>query len=47
MYIVLAVVFRRFDFELFETTRKDVDIRRDKIGPLPDISSKGIRVLVK
>lgn len=47
MYIILAAVFRRFDLELFETTRKDVDVTRDKIQPMTDASSKGVRVVVK
>jgi cytochrome P450 len=47
MYLALAYVFKRFDFELFETTRKDVDIARDCFVATPVKGSKGIRVVVK
>jgi hypothetical protein len=33
--------------ELFETTRKDVDPKHDFFIPSPDLSSKGVRVIVK
>lgn len=35
---------RRYDFELFETTREDVDVVRDNLlGAVKD-TSKGVRV---
>lgn len=45
--IAVAMLLRKFDFELYETTRKDVDCYRDliSVGVHPD--SKGVRVLVK
>ena len=45
MVLVLASLFRRFDFALFETGRKDVDCVFDEIGPGVDRRSKGIRVV--
>jgi cytochrome P450 len=47
LYIALAQVFRRFDLELFETDRSDVDIKHDFFVPHPKLDSKGVRVLVK
>ncbi|KAI9883757.1 MAG: hypothetical protein M1823_004458 [Watsoniomyces obsoletus] len=44
---ILAAVFRRFDLELYETTRRDVDTQHDFVIPLPALDSKGVRVLVK
>lgn len=47
LYVTLATVFRRFDFELFETGRGDVDAEHDFMVPCPRLDSKGVRVLVK
>lgn len=47
LYLTLAAVFSRFDFELFETTREDLVMARDYMIPLPKKGSKGLRVLVK
>ena len=47
LYVSLATVFRRFDFELFETDRSDVDVAREYHIPQVKKSSKGIRVMVK
>jgi len=47
IYLTLAAVFRRFDLELFETTREDVDIVHDFLHPSARLDSKGVRVLVK
>ncbi len=44
---ILAAVFRRFDLEVYETTRRDVDTQHDFVIPLPALDSKGVRVLVK
>jgi cytochrome P450 len=46
-YFTMAAVFRRFDLELFETTRDDVDIAHDFFNPVARLDSKGVRVLVK
>lgn len=47
MYLMLATVFRRFNFELFETTRADVDIAHDFFEPSVRLDSKGIQVKVR
>ena len=48
IHLTLAAVFRRFDLELFETTREeDVDIAHDFFNPSAKVDSKGVRVLVK
>jgi len=40
------MVFRKFDFQLFETGREDVDIVRDCFVVKPKEGSKGVRVSV-
>ena len=47
LYLALAGVFRRFDFELFGTTIDDVKMVRDKLVPGAAVGSKGVRVIVK
>ncbi|KAI0387173.1 cytochrome P450 [Hypomontagnella monticulosa] len=47
LHIGIATLFRRHELELFETTRRDVDMAMDKITARPWKGSKGIRVLVK
>ena len=47
MYITLATLFRRFDFELFETTRDDVAVAHEYHIPQVKRGSRGVRVLVK
>lgn len=44
--ITIARVFRRFDFELFATTRRDIDIVRDCFNGQPFKKTKGVRVTV-
>jgi cytochrome P450 len=44
---VLAILFHRFDCELYNTTELDVKPERDSLMPLPVRSSRGIRVKVK
>lgn len=47
MYITLAMLFSRFDLELFETYRhRDIDYVRDCFLGEPDRASPGIRVKV-
>lgn len=46
MYMGLATVLRRFDLELFETTRADVDLAHDFFNPSVRLDSKGIRAMV-
>lgn len=45
--IALAMVFTRFDFELYETDISDVKLAHDYFIPFPKQDSKGIRVKVK
>jgi cytochrome P450 len=46
--LAIATVFRRFQHqELFETTRRDVDIEHDCFLPQAAMDSKGVRVLFK
>ena len=47
LYIGLASVFRRLEFELFETGLRDVDMASDYLVPMPVEGSKGIRATVK
>lgn len=47
MYLTLAVLFLRFDLELFETDRSDVELAHDFFIPSARTDSKGVRVLVK
>ncbi|KAF3057972.1 Trichodiene oxygenase [Daldinia childiae] len=47
IYIGLATIFRRHELELYETSRKDVDIACEMILSLPWKGTKGIRVRVK
>ncbi|KAF2220603.1 putative cytochrome P450 [Elsinoe ampelina] len=45
-YLVIAKVFRRFDFDLYETDRRDVTIVRDCFNGQPYVGSKGVRARV-
>ena len=47
IYMTLATVFRRFDLELFQTTRADVDLAHDFFNPSTRLDSKGVRAMVK
>lgn len=46
MYLTLAVLFRRFNFELYDTDRSDVDMAHDFFIPYARTDSKGVRVRV-
>jgi hypothetical protein len=47
LYLTTATLVSRFDFELYETSLKDVQIKHDFFVAVPDLSSKGVRVTVK
>lgn len=47
LYITLATIFRRFRFELYETTRRDVDPKIDYFAPKPEHGSLGVRLPVR
>ncbi|KAF5878017.1 putative cytochrome p450 protein [Botrytis fragariae] len=46
VFIGLATLFRRHDFELFETTRRDVEFYAENLKACPWPGSKGVRVKV-
>ena len=46
IFIVVATVFRRFDFSLFETDRSAVECFRAALGPQTKPGTHGVRVLV-
>jgi len=47
LYLTAATLVSRFDFELYETSLKDVQIKHDFFVAVPDLSSKGVRATVK
>jgi hypothetical protein len=48
MYICVAQVVRRFDFELYETTyERDFKVKRDCFLGMPTAKSNSIRFMVK
>lgn len=47
IHLTMAAVFRRFDMDLFETTREDVDVAHDFFNPRAKMDSKGVRVVLK
>ncbi|ESZ89926.1 hypothetical protein SBOR_9688 [Sclerotinia borealis F-4128] len=46
LYLTTAHILTRFDFSLYETTKKDVEIKRDHFVAAPAAGSMGIRVIV-
>ncbi|KAK5675461.1 hypothetical protein LTS10_011903 [Elasticomyces elasticus] len=47
IYLTLAAIFRRFELELVDTDRSDVDMAHDFFVPYAWLDSKGVRVVVK
>ncbi|KAF1982274.1 cytochrome P450 [Aulographum hederae CBS 113979] len=47
MYIALAMVFSRFDFELSETDVSDIEMAHAYLVPYPKWETKGVRMRVK
>ena len=47
LYITLATVFSRIDFELYETDASDVEMEHAYLLPYPKWDTKGVRVKVK
>jgi hypothetical protein len=42
------MIFRRFDFELYKTTRDDVDFKYDWFIPRPkNLDSVGVQMMLK
>lgn len=46
LHCALATLFRRYDFELFETDESDVKVAHDFFLPSAKLDSKGVRVTV-
>ncbi|EMD63707.1 hypothetical protein GGP41_005656 [Bipolaris sorokiniana] len=47
MYLVLGMMFRRYKYELFESSVADVEVGHDFFIPITSLESKGLRVFVK
>ncbi|KAJ4292534.1 hypothetical protein N0V90_009197 [Kalmusia sp. IMI 367209] len=47
LHATIAALFRRFEFEMWETKREDVDIAHDFFVPVTKRGTKGLQVLVK
>ncbi|KAH7351363.1 cytochrome P450 family protein [Rhexocercosporidium sp. MPI-PUGE-AT-0058] len=47
LYFTLAVLFARFDFQLYETDISDVEMAHAYLVPYPKWETKGVRVKVK
>lgn len=47
MYLVLGMMFRRYKYDLFESSVADVEVGHDFLIPVPSLESKGLRVFVK
>ena len=47
LLMALAGVFRRLEFELWETDKADVEMAADQFVPMPQKRSQGVRVIVK
>jgi cytochrome P450 len=48
LYIILATLFNKFDFDLFETTKeRDIDIARDCFIGEPSTGSQGVQIKVR
>lgn len=47
LYLTTAILVNKFDLELYETDRKDVDMHKDGFVAMPVNESKGVRVKVK
>ncbi|KAJ8068064.1 hypothetical protein OCU04_003638 [Sclerotinia nivalis] len=47
LFLTTAYVLKRFNLELYGTTKKYVEIKRDHFVAAPAVGSKGIRVMVK
>lgn len=47
LFLGLATVFRRFDFDLFETGEREVRMVSNFFAPFPEKGTAGLRVRVK
>lgn len=44
--MTLAAVVSRFDMTLYESDRRDVDLRYDYFVPIPETGDKGVSVKI-
>ena len=47
LYITIATVFSRFDFDLYETEESDIKMKHAYLVPYPRWESKGVRVRIR
>lgn len=47
LYITISTVFTRFEFQLYETDRTDVEMAHAYLVPYPKWDSKGVRATVR
>jgi len=47
LYLTTAMVHRRFETELYETVRDDIDMARDLFMACQKVGSEGLQVKVK
>jgi cytochrome P450 len=47
IYLTLAAVFGRFEMDIYQTTRADIDVAHDFFNPQPRKGSQGLRVIVR
>lgn len=46
LYLAIASIFRRFNFELYDTDLSDIELKHDFFLPSPKLDSAGLRVKV-
>lgn len=46
IFLTIATLFRRFEFQLYETDISDLELKHDLFMPSPKLDSKGVRVKV-
>ncbi len=47
MHIMLATIIRRFDLQLVDTTRDDIEFERDFMLPMPKAGHRNVNVVVR
>lgn len=47
IHIILATVFRRFELQLVDTSRDDIEFDRDFGVPVPKAGHRNVKVIVK
>lgn len=46
LFFVMGMMFRRFDYKLYQTDKSDVRYKYDFFTPRVKLDSKGVRILV-